>query len=115
MKSYVTYTRKKISDTYYADPNTNNAVEERTAGLIRFIETPYEINGVFCAYIDFDPLKVNPKQIEYFRTLDPEMNFRIVTEEDINTLLSEYGSDENGQFVSVKDFVFTDNRPVDIV
>ena len=113
MKNYVTYTRKQIDERFYADPNTNNWVHEQTGWQITFNETSYEIDGVFVSWIEYaDTIK--PAELEYFRTLDPAFNFQIVTEADINELLKTYGQDEeNNYYVSVSDFIFTNNIPVD--
>jgi hypothetical protein len=54
MKNYVTYKRKKLSDNFYADPNTNNGVYNESGGLISLTETPYEIDGVFISYIEYN-------------------------------------------------------------
>lgn len=107
MKHYVTYTRKNINDNFFSDPNTDWAVEKQTQGLITFNETPYEINGVFISLIEYDTSSINLQELEYFRTLDPDFNFTIVEEDEVNKLLSTLWD------VSVKDFIFTDNRPID--
>ena len=112
MKTYVTYKRKKVSENFYADPNTNNAVFEQTGWQITFHETPYEVNGVFVASIEYDGRSVNPTELEYFRTLDPAFEFTILEETEVNTILENFWFDESWvQYVSVDNFEFTDNRP----
>lgn len=107
MKQYVTYKRKKINDHFFADPNTNNGVERETGGVIKLYETPYEVDGVFIAYIEYDENIVNVQQIEYFKNLDPAFEFTIIDESTVNILLSQIWD------IIVQDFVFTDNRPVE--
>ncbi len=107
MKRYITYTRKKINDNFYSDPNTNGRVEEETNWVTKFYETPYEVNWVFLAYVSY-PSETEQSEVEYFKNLDPEFNFTFITEEEANTLLSELWD------VSVSNFDFTDNRPLDI-
>lgn len=107
MRKYITYTRKKINDNYYQDPNTNNIVEEATGWITKFTETAYDYNGVFIAYVEF-PTDTSDEQIEYFRTLDSDFNFTFVTEEEANIHLANIWD------ITVEDFVFTDNRPEDI-
>jgi len=113
MKKYTTYKRKKINDNFYADPNTNNGVEVQTGGKIIFHETPYELNGVFLSWIEFDGRSINPMELEYFRTLDPDFDFTIIDEATANIFLQGLWFDENGlQYVSVNNFEFLDNIPV---
>ena len=108
MKQYITYKRKHINDSFYADPNTNNWVHEATEGAIELIETLYQVDWVFISYIDFDG-RMSDRQMEFFRTLDPAFEFTFAEEWEINTLLSTLWD------VFVKDFIFTDNRPVDLL
>lgn len=103
MKRYITYTRKKINDNYYQDPNTNNRVKKETNWVTKFFETPYEFGWVFLAYVEY-PNKTTIEEIEYFRNLDKDFNFTFIMEEEVNILLLKIWD------ISVKDFVFTDNR-----
>lgn len=105
MHKYITYTRKKISDNRYLDPNTNDIVEKATSWIAKFTETAYEFNWVFLATVEFST-ETPIEQIEYFRSLDPEFNFTFITEEEANIELAKLWD------VKVKDFVFTDSRPV---
>lgn len=106
MQRYITYTRKKESDNFYSDPNTNNRVAIETAGYTTFYETCYEYNGTFLAYVEYGD-SFTDEQVAYFQNLDPAYNFTFLTEEEANTFLSNLWD------VSVKDFIFTDNRPLD--
>lgn len=104
MKRHITYKRKKINDNYYQDPNTQNRVEIETNWFTKFFETPYEVNGIFLAYVEY-PDTTTPDEIEYFKNLEPAFEFTFITEEEANTMLSNLWQ------VSVKDFMFTDLRP----
>jgi len=103
MIKYITYTRKKISDNYYQDPNTNNIVEEATSWITKFTETAFDFNWVFLAYVEF-PNDTTDEQIEYFRTLDTDFNFTFITEEEANIHLSKIWD------ISVDNFNFDDKR-----
>lgn len=111
MKRYITYTRKKINDNYYQDPNTNNKVEIETNWHTTFYETPYEYNWVFLAYVEYGDEFTN-EQIEYFRNLDTDFNFTFITEEEANIFLQNFWKDEEwNYYVSVANFEFTNNTP----
>lgn len=107
MKRYITYTRKKESDSFYSDPNTNNRVERETNWVTKFYETPYEIEWVFLAYVEY-PNETTSEQVEYFKKLDPNYNFTFITEEQANELLNKLWD------VSVSNFEFRDNRTLEI-
>lgn len=108
MRKYITYTRKKENDNFYSDPNTNNRVEEETNWVTKFFETAYDHNWVFLAYVEY-PDATTPDEISYFQNLDPEFNFTFITEAEANTHLSSIWD------ITVKDFVFEDNRPLDLI
>ena len=110
MKKYLTYKRKKISDNYYQDPNTNNRVELETNWVTKFTETAYEhADWRFLAYVEY-PDETTNEQVEYFRLLDPAFEFTFITEAQATDILNEtYGWE-----VVVTSFVFTDNRTIDI-
>ena len=108
MLKYITFTRKKINDNYYQDPNTNSIVENATGWITKFTETPYEVDWKFIWYVEF-PTDTPDEQIEYFRSLDPDFNFTFITEEEANTELAKLWE------VSVKEFVFTDKRIFDLI
>ena len=108
MKRYITNTRKKINDNYYQDPNTNGIVEDATSWVTVFTETKYELNWVFLWIVEY-PDDSSDELVEYFRVFDEAFSFTFITEEKANEMLSEIWD------ISVSDFVFTDNRPVDVI
>ena len=108
MQRYITWTRKKVNDNLYADPNTNDRVNIETNWQTTFYETPYQINDWrFISYVDY-PDTTTEEEITYYLWLEPEFNFTLITEEEANTLLSELWD------VSVSNFEFKDNRPSDL-
>ena len=104
MLRYITYTRKKVNDNYYMDPNSQNTFENQTTNST-FYETPYEINWTFIAYVEY-PDDTTQDRIDELLQAYTSFNFSFITEEEANELLSELWD------VSVKDFVFTDNIPI---
>lgn len=106
MKRYITYKRKKENENFYSDPNTNWKFDRLTVDS-KFYETPYEVDWVFLAYVEY-PDETTVEEIEYFRNLDPAYNFTFITEEQANELLANLWD------VSVSNFQFNDNRPLEI-
>lgn len=101
-----------MNDNFFADPNTNNAVQEQTWGQIIFHETAYEVDWVFVAWIEYDGRSINLAELEYFRTLDSDFEFTIIEEVEVNQILENMWFDNaNNPYITVKDFVFTDNTP----
>ena len=114
-KRYITYTRKKINDNCYLDPNSNDAVSLATNWKTIFNETPYLLEDWrFIATVEYRDIETE-ENINYFLHLDEAFEFTFITEEVANELLKEFWENENWYLVSVKDFIFTDNRVFDII
>lgn len=107
MKRYITYTRKKENENFYSDPNTNWNFEKQTTGS-KFYETPYELEWIFLAYVEY-PDSIPLSVIDELIMINSEYNFKFINEEEANKFLKQIS-----ELISVKDFVFEDNRPLDI-
>lgn len=106
IKRYITFFRKKENENFYSDPNTNWKFDRLTVDS-KFYETPYEVNWTFLAYVEY-PDNTLLSTIDNFIVENSEYNFTFLTEEEANEFLSNLWD------VSVKDFIFTDNRPLEI-
>lgn len=100
-----------MNEFCYKDPCTDDRVNKETGWITTFTETPYCISDWrFISLVEY-PDNCTEENVEYFKNLDPDFEFTFITELEANTLL-------NGCYnwlVTVKDFVFTDNRPKDIL
>ena len=101
---YITYSRVKANDNFYLDPNTNNSFENATNNS-KFNETPYEVDGVFLATVEY-PDTTTQEEIDGLLLAYKDFGFAFISEEEANEHLSKIWD------VSVEDFIFTDNRPV---
>jgi hypothetical protein len=105
MLRYITWKRVKINDNYFIDPNTNWEFEKATKDS-KFTETPYQLNDWrFISIVEY-PNETTQEQIDLLISAYSAFNFTFITEIEANNLLSELWE------VSVKDFVFSDNRPI---
>jgi len=102
MRKYITYQRIKANENFYLDPNTNGAFEQATENS-KFNETPYEHNWVFLWHIEYPdatPQEVIGGLLEEYK----DFHFTFITEVEANTFLAQIWD------VTVKDYIFTDNR-----
>jgi len=97
---YVTWCSCDMIECHKIHPNTNLYWAENQSWT--FTETCYESDWTYIWFLDSETI--------------PETNFNIVekTEAEVNTLLTSwYWLDwESNPFVSVSNYVFTDNRPI---
>lgn len=113
MKQYITYTRVKANDSLYLDPNTNNSFENATKDS-RFNETPYEVDWTYLAFVEYPDL-TSPEVLLWLIKSYSEFNFKFISEEEANEFLAKiWGEDNWEQLITVKDYEFTNNRPLDI-
>jgi len=115
MQRYITYKRVQTGEFKYNDPNTDNVFEEATTDSI-FNESPFKINdGRFICDVIY-PDTTTQEQIDWLIAANLAFEFTFLTEEEANILLLEFWLDEGGiAFVSVKDFIYQDNRLLDLV
>jgi len=112
-KQIVTWKRKKANDNCYQDPNTNDRVNIETDWVATFTETSFCISDWrFISLVEY-PDDCTQESIDYFQKLDKAFEFTFVTESEANTLLAELWPWMWIPYVSVSDFIFTDNRPID--
>ena len=103
MKRYITYKRKEVN-WHFLDPNTNNAFEKATINSI-FQETPYQNAGVFLGVIEY-PESTTQEIIDDMLQKYSEFNFSFIAENEANLFLQTIWE------ITVKDYIFTDNRPL---
>jgi len=109
MKKYITWKPKKVNSNLIEHPNTNDRVNKETKWAIIFTETPYQIaDGRYISFLEHD-WNIVQAQLDNWKVLDPAFEFTIIDEVEANLLLSELWD------VSVTDFIFSDNRPTDII
>jgi hypothetical protein len=109
MKKYITWKPKKINDYLYEHPNTNDRVQTETSWAIIFTETSFQIDdGRYISLVEHAD-DMPQSEIDHWRELDTAYEFTIIDETTANTLISELWD------VTVSNFIFTDNRPVDDV
>ena len=108
MKQYITYTRVRANDNLYLDPNTNDSFENATKDS-KFNETPYGKDWVFLASVEY-PDTTTQEEIDGLILAYKEFEFTFISEEQANLLLKWID-----ELISVSNFKFTDNRPLDII
>lgn len=108
MRRYITYERVKANDNLYLDPNTDSSFDKATKDS-KFYETPYEKDWVFLASVEY-PNTTPQEVIKHLLLMYKDFNFTFISEEQANLFLKWID-----ELISVKDFVFTDNRPLDII
>lgn len=115
LQKYVKWKRVKVSDNFYKDINTNDTFQNETKDS-EFQETSYELNNYFLGIAKY-PQDTPQDFIDGLLLKFSEFEVEFVSEEEANAFLSEVGGkDENWeQLLTVKDFKFTDNRPLDII
>lgn len=107
MQKIITWKAKKINDYLYEHPNTNDRVQTETSWAITFTETNFQIaDGRYISLVQHAD-NMSQESIDYWRELDPAYEFTIIDEATANSLLAELWD------VTISNFIFTDNRPVD--
>lgn len=105
MRKYITYKRVQASPVLFLDPNTNGNFQSATNGST-FYETPYIVDWIFLASVEY-PNETTQEQIDTLIAWYSAFEFTFITEIEANTLLATLWE------VSVENFIFTDERPVD--
>lgn len=92
-------------------PNTDWEANRQTEWKAIFTETGYKDNAwTYLSWIEYWD-EVTQIKKEAYILANPDFKFKLMSEAQANKLLEDYGFDENwNQLVTVKDFVFTDNR-----
>lgn len=107
MKQYITWIWK-IVNWGIEHPNTHDQDKAQTDWKIDFVQYWFEVNNVNLAVIEYDESIVSWEDLIAYANIEPLFNLTIITEEEVNTFLANIWD------ITVKDFVFTDNRPLDI-
>ena len=106
LKKYVKWKRVKVNDNFYKDINTNNTFQNETKDS-EFQETPYELNWYFLGIAKY-PQDTPQDFIDGLLNKFSEFEAEFITEEEANEFLAKIWD------ITVKDYEFTDNRPLDI-
>lgn len=111
VKQYLTWKRVKVNDNFYRDPNTDNVFKAITTWAI-FHETPFQIpDWRFVSWVEY-PDNTPQERIDQVISQNIAFEATFITEIQANLLLRELWVDENNNaYVTVANFVFTDNRP----
>ena len=115
VKEYILWYAKKKNDNYYEHPNTNGEFQKQVGIESTFIETPYQdVDWAYLSYIDYPDTTTQTDKDNHILA-NPEFKFKLISEKKANQMLENMGFDDNGNpYVTVSNFVFTDNRPLDI-
>ena len=107
MKRLITWKRVQATPNYFIDPNTNNQFNDTTEWAT-FTETPYKIaDGRFISMVEY-PDATTQARIDELIASYSAFEFTFIDETTANALLAELWD------VSVSNFIFTDNRPIEI-
>ncbi len=110
MKKLMNWSRVKVSGHKYIDVNTDNTFNNIT-NWASFQETPYQIDWKFIWIIDM-PEDTSQERIDELITAYSDFKFKFITEAEANEQLTNLWTDDNNEpYISVKDFIFTDNTP----
>ena len=107
MLNYITWKSVEITPNYFIHPNTDSLFNDVTTDST-FFETGYKIaDGRYVSYVEY-PDTTTQATIDNLIATYNQFEFVIIDETTANTLLSELWD------VTVANYVFTDNRPVDL-
>lgn len=98
-------------------PNTHDQDDTETSNKVDFFQTPYcHTDGRNIAIITYDDALTSQENLITYSNIKAGFGLDCVTEAEVNTILSTtYWLDgESNPFVSVSNFVFTDNRPIEL-
>jgi len=107
MKNYILWDRIKVSENRYIDINTDWAFDNVTTDST-FTETPYNVWLRFLWVVEY-PADTTQEVIDTLVAEHSEFNCVFITEAEANTFLAEIWD------ITVSDYIFTDNRPQEII
>ena len=112
---YISWEAKKINDNCYSNPNTSWLVDLQTSWQIILTETPYkDATWVYFSMVEYAD-DIPHEVLSDFLANNPEFKFKVINEVTANKILQNMWTDvEWNYYVTVNNFVITDNTPEDL-
>ena len=112
---YISWSAKKINDNCFSHPNTWGLADLQTSWQIILTETAYQDpSWVYFSMVEYED-NIPAEVLSTFLANNPEFKFKVINEVTANKILQNSWTDaEWNYYVTVSNFIISDNRPIDI-